>query len=93
MTASISLIQFGIREFLFGDLHALYNLTSHHDANELSLLCDTFLYGLPNGSAINRSAVKPALPKYPRASPAPATYISPTTPVALVVNSYLIRIL
>ena len=34
----------------------------------------------PNGHATNRSAVSPARPRYPRASPAPAMYSSPATP-------------
>src|ERR1700753_2341006 len=34
----------------------------------------------PNGQATNRDAVNPARPTYPYASPAPATYNSPTTP-------------
>src|SRR5512146_44697 len=34
----------------------------------------------PNGHAVNRSAVSAARPRYPRASPAPATYSSPVTP-------------
>ena len=36
--------------------------------------------GPPNGQATNRDAVNPARPKYPPATPAPATYSSPTTP-------------
>src|SRR5277367_5701144 len=34
----------------------------------------------PNGHATNRDAVNPARPKYPHATPRPATYNSPTTP-------------
>src|SRR5580700_5237797 len=34
----------------------------------------------PNGHATNRSPVSPGRPRYPRASPAPATYSSPATP-------------
>ena len=34
----------------------------------------------PNGQATNRSAVSPAGPGSPRASPAPAMYSSPATP-------------
>ena len=34
----------------------------------------------PDGHATNRSAVRPGRPRYPRASPAPATYSSPATP-------------
>ena len=34
----------------------------------------------PNGQATNRSAVRAARPRYPRARPAPATYSSPATP-------------
>ena len=34
----------------------------------------------PNGHATNRSPVSPGRPRYPRASPAPATYNSPVTP-------------
>src|SRR6202042_202926 len=34
----------------------------------------------PNGHATNRPAVSPGCPRYPRASPAPATYNSPITP-------------
>ena len=36
--------------------------------------------GRTNGYATNRSAVRPGRPKYPRATPAPATYNSPATP-------------
>src|SRR5277367_2295031 len=36
--------------------------------------------GPPNGHATNRDAVNPARPRYPDATPAPATYNSPTTP-------------
>ena len=36
--------------------------------------------GPPNGHATNRSPVSPGRPRYPRASPAPATYSSPATP-------------
>ena len=34
----------------------------------------------PNGFATNRDAVRPGRLRYPRASPSPATSISPTTP-------------
>ena len=36
--------------------------------------------GVPNGQATNCDAVKPDRPKYPIATPRPATYNSPTTP-------------
>src|ERR1700753_3883968 len=36
----------------------------------------------PNGQATNRDAVNPARPRYPTPTPRPATYNSPTTPVA-----------
>ena len=36
--------------------------------------------GSPNGHATNRVALNPARPTYPSATPAPATYNSPTTP-------------
>ena len=35
---------------------------------------------MPNGSGMNRSAVKPGLLRYPRATPAPPMYSSPATP-------------
>src|ERR1700737_2348326 len=38
--------------------------------------------GPPNGHATNRDEVNPARRTYPYASPAPATYSSPTTPAA-----------
>ena len=34
----------------------------------------------PNGHATNRDPVNPARPRYPTATPRPATYNSPTTP-------------
>ena len=37
--------------------------------------------GSPNGHATNRVDDSPARPMYPSATPAPATYNSPTTPV------------
>src|ERR1700753_249895 len=41
---------------------------------------------LPNGHATNRDPVNPARPTYPQASPAPATYNSPTTPTGTARN-------
>src|SRR5215469_9606262 len=40
----------------------------------------------PNGQATNRDPVNPARPTYPYASPAPATYNSPTTPAGTARN-------
>ncbi len=40
----------------------------------------------PNGQATNRVAVNPARPTYPYATPAPATYNSPTTPTGTGCN-------
>ena len=37
--------------------------------------------GGPNGLATNRDAVNPARPRYPTATPSPATYSSPSTPI------------
>src|ERR1700738_4426400 len=40
----------------------------------------------PNGHATNRDPVNPDRPTYPHASPAPATYNSPTTPAGTARN-------
>ena len=42
--------------------------------------------GPPNGHATNRDAVNPERPRYPAATPAPATYNSPTTPAGTARN-------
>ncbi|SKU40151.1 Uncharacterised protein [Mycobacteroides abscessus subsp. abscessus] len=36
--------------------------------------------GTPNGQATNRAEVRLERPRYPQATPSPATYNSPTTP-------------
>src|SRR6516165_12085536 len=40
----------------------------------------------PNGHATNRDPVNPARPTYPHATPRPATYNSPATPVGTARN-------